>query len=1643
DIITLTNCRFVGNEAGQGAGLYNTGVTATLTNCSFSGNMSYGPGGGMHATGEITLTDCAFNGNTSYGPGGGLYAPSIYQSNLTNCIFAGNKSKNAHGGGVLVAGGPTWFTNCTIVDNSSRSPGGGMYISGGSPTLSRCRISGNSVRQAPGGGIYHTGGLLKIFNSIISGNSTGYGMGGGMYSNAGLELGNCTFTGNSARNAGGALYYTGPSTSDIDNCIFWGDRPNEISGYYGPVSNCCVQGGWPGLQNIEEDPGFVQRGGRALDYFSQPNYYYDPSKPLDNCWIEGDYHLLPWSPCIDAGYDIYEDDDDDNDKSAKNVEDVTDFEGNPRERGLRVDIGAYEAYPNSFIFYEYHNGDDDKKKNAKAYNYYNSGMVSVLEGDQWYLGVSLAQEPRDIVEVVVTFVSGDGDLECASRMPLAFDANNYSLPQFLTFTAAEDDDFWADEAEFEISAPGLEPTAIKVYSWDNDWVPQAGTTVIHVDKNATGAGDGTSWADAFTDIQTAVEAAELVILSGYYCEIHVAQGVYTPAPPDGDRTASFALTEDISILGGYAGVTEDDPNERDIENYRTILSGDLNGNDTGEVDPFNPTRSDNSYHVISARYWWLYDTDADLYIDGVTITGGNANGPGMHSEGGAIAAFIDYGQVSNCFITGNCALTNGGAISIGAPGEFYLYPTLLNCEFENNYAVQRGGAISMIAYDYMVRSAFIQDCSFDGNRSKRGGAIYNAAGAFSECYPEVYNCTFTGNSAEYGGAIYNTAIDGRLIPLIQDCNFTANTATEGGAAYSYAMGEQSAFEATFDRCDFAQNQAEHGGGFYTEGYRAYSRNLLTECIFTENQARYRGGGLYADFGGAPVLDDCTFTDNAPSEIGTGMCAVEIYGDVLLGRYGWDNKEETYVRGSGTIRLQADSVFRVAKEATIRCNISGPGLIFVSEDAELTIANDAVIDLSDESEPSIRGAFDCWGLLRLRDTATVRNAEIKVNRADFGGDVRIFNSVITAEAGAPYGQFFVQNGASIIGNDIHADGDRIMDLDPTAFEGLIANNRIFVTITEGVGDTRGGLLELRGRPDLAGGGVCESHTAFLCNVAAVPDFDPNSWALEELRLIDEAKVNLTNRFDFQFPFDEGGEDEVLYVRNLYLGAGAVLNTCFNKIYYQNLYADPCSIVENVPLLGFSLNNIAFDDEIDYLTRVTHNNFFSDVNDDYHMMHVERIEANEPDPNGMMRMTNIADPDPCSPTSGVLFNARAKGLFARANEELLLVTFEYLFETDDPDVELVVYLTDVPILMAHDDPNRPDHYIEMARLASPPSSRPGSFGSGRFGVFYAYVERGHLDFLRGTRIELELIGAAGSSVLINNWDPQVHCNPLYCGDITGDWGATQLDYLTVLAHVGCRSALPHDSGASLTCMDAGFGSDGYVDAVDAQAWDWRLNLPNPHFCDMPLIPTKDAKSAVSLKTAKIFSEPDVYPSEGLLISGKRSAEKLADRHYILDSEGEYIASVDPAFIRANGRLIKDIAGGLYQINLAEGLVRLSDGAAIVPPAAIIIDFNEPRYDAAAEVRIGMHYEDYEWSGCPVFDAAFDPDGEHVYAAPVVIAPDGEEPYQAVAKLRLLDSGIPPYEIVQIYDDAPLPGDNQYLDNLREIEIDDSGNLYVTNT
>jgi hypothetical protein len=189
----------------------------------------------------------------------------------------------------------------------------------------------------------------------------------------------------------------------------------------------------------------------------------------------------------------------------------------------------------------------------------------------------------------------------------------------------------------------------------------------------------------------------------------------------------------------------------------------------------------------------------------------------------------------------------------------------------------------------------------------------------------------------------------------------------------------------------------------------------------------------------------------------------------------------------------------------------------------------------------------------------------------------------------------------------------------------------------------------------------------------------------------------------------------------------------------------------------------------------------------------------------------------------------------------------------------------------------------------------------------------------------------------------------------------------------------------------------------------------------------------------------PYSALLVSGKRSANdpetKLKDRLYALNGQGQYVNKAEPLDNHANGNLVQDVNGEIYQVNLENGLMRLYDGKSVVPPGIFYVT-SEPRYNVAAKIGLGLHKQfDGNWWGRAILDAAFDSEG-YVYVVPVVVGPNdpNKSAYTAAAKLQLSSSETPPYSVVQLYyaqnaDDLNEPG-------LREIEVDGDKNVYIIN-
>jgi hypothetical protein len=715
-------------------------------------------------------------------------------------------------------------------------------------------------------------------------------------------------------------------------------------------------------------------------------------------------------------------------------------------------------------------------------------------------------------------------------------------------------------------------------------------------------------------------------------------------------------------------------------------------------------------------------------------------------------------------------------------------------------------------------------------------------------------------------------------------------------------------------------------------------------------------------------------------------------------------------------------------------IRGTGSIIIGLGGEMIIDSNAVVDLNDPNDPNVKGTIQCDGLLKVKDNGQLKNATVNISRQGDGY----------------FGKLKVENSAQATNLDIHTDGDRFMDVDPCTFTGTIANNRIYVTITEGQNDTPEGKLEVRGRDFTVP--PCPGEPNCQIDESTMPDFNTTSWTLERLELAPGARVALVDRFS-----SGNGDHEVLYVKDLVLGADSNLNYGFERFYFTNIYGDSNSIIKGA-FFGFSLGDINLDSNEEFESRIINNNYINPEDPCSNRIYVERVVGLEPEPNGMMKMSNLED------TNGQIISARAKSEFAPCNEDEIRIRLNYLFTTTDPNTRIVIYLSDIPEM---GDLNDANHYKEVAQIPNPPVPRPGSAGSGRYGNFEMFVSTWGLDLTNGTWIELVLVepqshflrygGAKGMEtgegehgvVFTSGMGAGAYCYIGVCLDLDWSYEPDVGDFLIVVSGAGKTDP---------TCADGAFSSDGYDDSYDSDSWDWTINLEGRKNMCINVPMRGAAKFAGGGGFMHLNGQLNlINPSDlnDLLISGKRGTEdqstKMKDRHYVFNSSPHYLRLLEPVLENRNIRVVRGEANDLYQINSRDGITRLDDGNSIVPSNGGGIDCpNEPRYKGNATVYVGIQDTGDASFGRPIFDAAFNANDTNVYVVPVVVVPDGDDPYDenlpyaAAAKLHLTPGYNPPYQLVKLYDDPPLTGDNQrqYRNTLREIELDDACNVYVTN-
>ncbi|MEK5231246.1 hypothetical protein MHB42_05675 [Lysinibacillus sp. FSL K6-0232] len=201
-------------------------------------------------------------------------------------------------------------------------------------------------------------------------------------------------------------------------------------------------------------------------------------------------------------------------------------------------------------------------------------------------------------------------------------------------------------------------TQIPTTSADSAAITQQTTTadsaVIYVKQGASG--DGTSWANAFGDLQSALDEASTKLTAGATTvQIWLAQGTYIPSEKVGgttDRYNTFQMQNNVAIYGGFNG-TETTVTERDWKNHKTMLSGDIDNTPTDNTG--NAYRV--FYHPSGLN---LNDT---AILDGVTITGGNADHPDTpERNGGGMYNANSSPSLTNVIFSSNTASYYGGHV---------------------------------------------------------------------------------------------------------------------------------------------------------------------------------------------------------------------------------------------------------------------------------------------------------------------------------------------------------------------------------------------------------------------------------------------------------------------------------------------------------------------------------------------------------------------------------------------------------------------------------------------------------------------------------------------------------------------------------------------------------------------------------------------------------------------------------------------------------------------------------------------------------------------------------------------------------------------------------------------------------------------
>ena len=452
------------------------------------------------------------------------------------------------------------------------------------------------------------------------------------------------------------------------------------------------------------------------------------------------------------------------------------------------------------------------------------------------------------------------------------------------------------------------------------WAVPSSAARCYVNKAANGSNTGQNWSNAYSDLQSALNAPTCQ-------EIWVAKGAYYTAPkpanlPMNYQKETFQVGGGIKLYGGFAG-NETVLSQRNIELNLTALSGDVERNDCGD-DFCSFTQTDgitetvarqygfNAYHVVTIGGMPTNghsNIGKDTILDGFTISGGDAthnypiqlagDGGGIDCRGRGTGNSCGP-QLRNLVLIGNWAL-DGGALSINASNGGGSSPTVSNVLFINNGSVSSGGAVFVNAEDSGRASPMFQNVQFKYNDAyhqsgEAGGGIAGNIVGDGKIDLAVSDAEFTGNLASNGGALsiwkYASTSPGNATINLNRVTFKDNYATLYGGAIALKDYGYANITLNMTNVTLASNEAEYGGALYTRaniGSQVDTR--MTNVTFSDNLASLYGGTIYNSLESSQTIPQVALTMalknviiwGSESREYTGDCAyTDVYNDYYYG-----------------------------------------------------------------------------------------------------------------------------------------------------------------------------------------------------------------------------------------------------------------------------------------------------------------------------------------------------------------------------------------------------------------------------------------------------------------------------------------------------------------------------------------------------------------------------------------------------------------------------------------------------------------------------------------------------------------------------------------------------------------------------------------